>query len=788
MNRRQLISKLFTGTLTSLFGVKAFGYLKEKEMIPNVVVSMPSQLFTLARKFQAASNGKIFIGKIDTDPTLPENQIQVYIEKENGSLLKTTQPISINQAGFPVYNGQIAKFVTVEGHSMAVYDSYGVQQFYYPNVLKYDPDQFEKRITTELKSLSIYHMPSIATLINLNYKNGRVWEKGLLSELGDWFVYDNGGNPEIWDGVGTLGAFPHHPFQRIATKPISIRKPVITKLEMPQKKSCFVDFKASDQLKYFEMAFRVGDETSDVSVVLKGFSSSRKIEINENPSGVGVVYVAQDDKAGTNPTYIKSAVTTSMSNGDLIVTLAKSSTPIGRYCRFSLRCTDADVRFDKAYMYLGTKIVAHSALHWMGKSNYREFVDPDSNFSVKYQVSGNSFVERDSLLTISTRGGNSFLSEIMSIGKAYSYYSSAKDYINRFMFVDNGVYYEPLRQRQWVIRGDCDIWAPNGATVLGGVEMKTGSWVQVENTERSTFYCKYDASTNPDSAIRNGTKQPFVYVEMQPRSIESAFTRELKNVSSVDAVKNTDFSYYFDHSNGNLYFSWNKENQNAYLYVCESDSVFYNDGNFNVNIWGITAKAVKVNCFDFRNATYINSEFGGPIAKLYDCNASVAFSGNGFSTNNYDCVLYNCNGKSVGNDGAGFHNNGVSYIIGGIYSNNSDDGVSHHENCVGYVIGSHLKYNGAGNSTPAFGAKVYHWDIVSRKAKVTKTKPYAGTLACISGQDFDKTEAYYFTCDTDNGYFAESQQSGKIADLHAYNRCGDDINIISTQFTNIFKS
>lgn len=107
---------------------------------------MPSQLFTLARKFQAASNGKIFIGKIDTDPTLPENQIQVYLENEDGSHIPVSQPLIINQAGFPVYNGQIAKFVTVEGHSMAVYDSYGTQQFYYPNVLKYDPDQFEYRL------------------------------------------------------------------------------------------------------------------------------------------------------------------------------------------------------------------------------------------------------------------------------------------------------------------------------------------------------------------------------------------------------------------------------------------------------------------------------------------------------------------------------------------------------------------------------------------------------------------------------------------------------------------
>ncbi|GAA5259682.1 hypothetical protein PROTEUSMB838_19050 [Proteus sp. MB838] len=119
------------------------------DIIPNVVVSMPSQLFTLAKKFQAASNGKIFIGKIDTDPTLPENQIQVYLENEDGSHIPVSQPLIINQAGFPVYNGQISKFVTVEGHSMAVYDSHGAQQHYYPNILKYDPDQLRGDLLSE---------------------------------------------------------------------------------------------------------------------------------------------------------------------------------------------------------------------------------------------------------------------------------------------------------------------------------------------------------------------------------------------------------------------------------------------------------------------------------------------------------------------------------------------------------------------------------------------------------------------------------------------------------------
>ncbi|HFP3045424.1 TPA: phage tailspike protein [Escherichia coli] len=118
------------------------------DITANVVVSMPSQLFTMARSFKAVANGKIYIGKIDTDPVNPDNQIQVYVENEDGSHVPVAQPIVINAAGYPVYNGQIAKFVTVQGHSMAVYDAYGVQQFYFPNVLKYDPDQLRQELAS----------------------------------------------------------------------------------------------------------------------------------------------------------------------------------------------------------------------------------------------------------------------------------------------------------------------------------------------------------------------------------------------------------------------------------------------------------------------------------------------------------------------------------------------------------------------------------------------------------------------------------------------------------------
>lgn len=133
-------------------------------IVANIVVSMPAQLFTLARSFKAAANGKVYIGKIDTDPTIPENQIQVYIQNEDDSLVPIAQPIIINTGGYPVYGGQISKFVTVEGHSMAVYDAYNAQQFYFPNVLKYDPDMLVQRLAGQDGYKYIGRCPDIATL------------------------------------------------------------------------------------------------------------------------------------------------------------------------------------------------------------------------------------------------------------------------------------------------------------------------------------------------------------------------------------------------------------------------------------------------------------------------------------------------------------------------------------------------------------------------------------------------------------------------------------------------
>lgn len=129
------------------------------DITANIVVSMPSQLFTLARSFKANFNGKIYISKIDTPPgemTDPDNSVQVYLENEDGSYVPVAQPLVINAGGFPVYNGQIAKFVTVEGHAMAIYNASNAQEFYFPNVLKYDPDQFGPDLLKQLAQTGPY--------------------------------------------------------------------------------------------------------------------------------------------------------------------------------------------------------------------------------------------------------------------------------------------------------------------------------------------------------------------------------------------------------------------------------------------------------------------------------------------------------------------------------------------------------------------------------------------------------------------------------------------------------
>ncbi len=104
-------------------------------------LGMPSQPFFRNDRFAALANGKIYAGKADTDPTNPANQVQVYVENEDGTLTPIPQPVRTNVAGFPVWNGQVVKLITKIESSMVVTDQFDVVIFTFSNLFKYDPVQ-----------------------------------------------------------------------------------------------------------------------------------------------------------------------------------------------------------------------------------------------------------------------------------------------------------------------------------------------------------------------------------------------------------------------------------------------------------------------------------------------------------------------------------------------------------------------------------------------------------------------------------------------------------------------
>ncbi|PLR53431.1 hypothetical protein CYR34_02255 [Chimaeribacter arupi] len=117
------------------------------EVYANVIISMPSGPFTAVNTFEAVSGGRVYIGKTDSDPVRLENQIQVYLEQAQGELIPVLQPLMLNAGGYLTYEGEPAKFVTEKNYSMTVIDCHNVLQFHYPNIFKYEPDQFKQQLS-----------------------------------------------------------------------------------------------------------------------------------------------------------------------------------------------------------------------------------------------------------------------------------------------------------------------------------------------------------------------------------------------------------------------------------------------------------------------------------------------------------------------------------------------------------------------------------------------------------------------------------------------------------------
>ncbi|PLR40312.1 hypothetical protein CYR32_00795 [Chimaeribacter coloradensis] len=192
------------------------------EINANVIISMPSSPFTLATSFKAASGGSVYIGKVNTDPFHPENQVQVYLEKREGEIVPVAQPLLLNSAGYLVYEGAIAKFVTDKNHSMTVFDASNVPQFYYPDILKYEPDQFKRQLSGSDGLKYIGRCPDIGMLriTEPNEKNQLIdvveYFQG-CSFGGGYFIYDDTDKESVDNGGSIIATAGGHRWKRRET-------------------------------------------------------------------------------------------------------------------------------------------------------------------------------------------------------------------------------------------------------------------------------------------------------------------------------------------------------------------------------------------------------------------------------------------------------------------------------------------------------------------------------------------------------------------------------------------
>lgn len=311
----------------------------------------------------------------------------------------------------------------------------------------------------------------------------------------------------------------------------------------------------------------------------------------------------------------------------------------------------------------------------------------------------------------------------------------------------------------------------NNSTLLGGRELV--DWTDEGNNGFQVWSAAYDWDTSPESAIRAGTKQPFVSVltrETFGTADETKSMRDFKltNVSSIAEVESNDFSYFYDYANKRVYWSFGQINSYpiAYPYVCEVDNNIKSiTGLF---AYGINAIASKTDDWRIAPSSYNVARYSG----LYNCKGGVSAGGSGaFSIDNMDGELIQCYATSHLNDGFNFHGVGTTLLDNCDALRNGDDGVSHHDNCVGYIVDSRMHYNYAACSVPAFGAFVWHKNCSGLPADNLSTKDYSGTFACISNDD-GNAWAWYDNCYTStrdiapSHYYLSAQSASASAKMY----------------------
>ncbi|WP_168403927.1 phage tailspike protein [Erwinia amylovora] len=161
MKRRELIQTVFSTIVATaaLSSVAARARSEDlhgltlKKVPPDAIpkndvpIFSPDDVFTMPEQFWRDFKGKLYIGKAGTDPTLPQNLIDVFVKNANGGTALLSQPIDLNSETLKTFVAAKGALWSESEYSMALHNDNDEQIFYVPDVKNNGVSEFSRRLS-----------------------------------------------------------------------------------------------------------------------------------------------------------------------------------------------------------------------------------------------------------------------------------------------------------------------------------------------------------------------------------------------------------------------------------------------------------------------------------------------------------------------------------------------------------------------------------------------------------------------------------------------------------------
>ena len=156
------------------------------------LITLGPQFFPLSSVGAPAGGGSLYIGDVDTDPTVVGNQKTTQALTEAGDLITLSQPITLSAGGIPLYAGSPVSLYTSGDYSLTVLDINGAQVYYIPST----PGAFTAGAVSG-GSLVITDFPNNNNLAQFDGSDGledsgeSISEIGVLDTAAEWTARQN---------------------------------------------------------------------------------------------------------------------------------------------------------------------------------------------------------------------------------------------------------------------------------------------------------------------------------------------------------------------------------------------------------------------------------------------------------------------------------------------------------------------------------------------------------------------------------------------------------------------